>query len=412
MKICLYGINFSPERIGIGKYSGEIVDFLIGQGHQVRVITAPPYYPDWEIQPPYKAWKYHTEVLGASKIYRIPLWVPKNPTLFSRLLHLVSFSLLSIPALIKVAFWRADIIITVVPTNFGAPLSLLTGKLSGANSWLHIQDFEIDAMFELGMASKLNILKKVALKLESFLLKRFDIVSSISRMMTDIAIEKGVRQEQVKLLPNWVKLDSMQYDSGNEFRKQHNISDDTCLILYSGNLGNKQGLHFIPKVANILGHQNEKKILFVIVGEGTYKAELQLQVRELHLENILFLPLQPLSVLPNMLSTADIHLVLQRRGAADNVLPSKLTNILAVGGNALITAEKNTELGQLITHNPGIAELVPPEDFLAFSEKLKELIFIKKQNKPNSIALEYAKENLDAQTIWLNFEKNLRDTLD
>ncbi len=43
----------------------------------------------------------------------------------------------------------------------------------------------------------------------------------------------------------------------------------------------------------------------------------------------------------------DCHLVVQKRGAADAVLPSKLTNILAVGGNAVITAEAHTELGQL-----------------------------------------------------------------
>lgn len=45
MKILVYGINYSPELTGIGKYTGEMVEWLAAQGHEVRVITAPPYYP-------------------------------------------------------------------------------------------------------------------------------------------------------------------------------------------------------------------------------------------------------------------------------------------------------------------------------------------------------------------------------
>ena len=48
-KILLYGINFSPELTSIGKYTGELAAWLAARGHQVRVVTAPPYYPAWEV---------------------------------------------------------------------------------------------------------------------------------------------------------------------------------------------------------------------------------------------------------------------------------------------------------------------------------------------------------------------------
>ena len=54
MRILIYGINFSPELTGIGKYSGEMADWLSNRGHEVRVITAPPYYPEWSIRKEYK----------------------------------------------------------------------------------------------------------------------------------------------------------------------------------------------------------------------------------------------------------------------------------------------------------------------------------------------------------------------
>lgn len=74
-----------------------------------------------------------------------------------------------------------------------------------------------------------------------------------------------------------------------------------------------------------------------------------------------FFPLQSYDALPALLKMGDCHLVVQKRGAADAVLPSKLTNILAVGGNAVITAEAYTELGQLCETFPGIAVCVEPE---------------------------------------------------
>ncbi len=49
MKILVYGINYWPELTGIGKYTGEMVEWLAAQGHEVRVITAPPYYPQWQV---------------------------------------------------------------------------------------------------------------------------------------------------------------------------------------------------------------------------------------------------------------------------------------------------------------------------------------------------------------------------
>lgn len=58
MKILVYGINYSPELTGIGKYTGEMVEWLAAQGHEVRVITAPPYYPQWQVGENYSARRY------------------------------------------------------------------------------------------------------------------------------------------------------------------------------------------------------------------------------------------------------------------------------------------------------------------------------------------------------------------
>ena len=97
MKILIYGINYAPELTGIGKYSGEMAEWLAAAGHEVRVITAPPYYPEWEVQAPYRAGRYLREQRNGVTVLRAPLWVPRKVSGLKRLVHLASFALTSAP---------------------------------------------------------------------------------------------------------------------------------------------------------------------------------------------------------------------------------------------------------------------------------------------------------------------------
>ena len=49
MKILIYGLNFAPELTGIGRFSGDMAAWLAARGHEVWAVTAPPYYPAWQI---------------------------------------------------------------------------------------------------------------------------------------------------------------------------------------------------------------------------------------------------------------------------------------------------------------------------------------------------------------------------
>ena len=92
-------------------------------------------------------------------------------------------------------------------------------------------------------------------------------------------------------------------------------------------------------------------------------------------------------------------------------MPSKLTSILAVGGETLITAEKDTELGQLVLQHPGIAELVEPEDKNQFVAQLKQMVSeVDTDNRQfNKIARSYAVKHLEYENVLTNFERNLKN---
>ena len=196
MRIIINGINYFPELTGIGKYTGEMAEWLAASGHEVLVITAPPYYPQWKVFSGYTSFLYKSETINGVKVIRCPIWVPKKPSGLKRLIHLASFALSSMPIMLWKAFrLQPDIVFVVEPPFLCSPIAIIASKLGRARAWLHIQDFEIDAAFNLGML-KSNKLKTWVTAFETWLMKKFDVVSTISERMLERLKFKGVTAEK------------------------------------------------------------------------------------------------------------------------------------------------------------------------------------------------------------------------
>ncbi|MCI5117015.1 MAG: colanic acid biosynthesis glycosyltransferase WcaI, partial [Candidatus Electrothrix sp. LOE1_4_5] len=317
MKILVCGINYSPELVGIGKYTSEMVEWLAASGHECRVITAFPYYPMWFLFRGYSGLRYCKEEINRVTVYRCPLWIPKKLTTIKRIIHLLSFTISSCPVLcLQLFFWRPDLVICIAPSFLAAPSVVFFSKLAKVKSWLHFQDFEICAMFGTGMASNLKKIDNLAHTMQRVVTKRFDRISSISHTMCVSADRRCVNRKKVILFPNWVDTELITPNVDDiYFRKKWKISLTRKVILYSGNLGEKQGLENIINVASFLRQRHD--ILFVIVGDGACKKKLQQCATVKELINLRFYPLQPKRYLPSLLRMADIHLVIQKSGVSD-----------------------------------------------------------------------------------------------
>jgi colanic acid biosynthesis glycosyl transferase WcaI len=455
MKVLLYGINFSPELTGIGKYTGEMAAWLAARGHAVRVVTAPPYYPEWKLAKGYRNWwsvESHDVVSNASgtlAVYRCPLWVPMRPGGLTRLLHLVSFALSSLPVIWRHIFWRPDVVWVVEPALLCTPAAVTLAKLSGAKAWLHVQDFEVDAAFALGLLRAAYLQKTVA-GAERWLMRRFDVVSTISSRMRHRLLEKGVPLGRAVLTPNWVDVSATLKGDlrrhaqlgamacHHDFRAELGIVSDTVVALYSGNMGAKQGLELLADVASICRDWSPQgvrldqtlevppAILFVFCGDGVGRAEL---VRRCDgLSNVRFLNLQPVERLSALLAMADIHLLPQRADAADLVMPSKLAGMMASGRPVVATARAGTELASVIAGDVDGADagegtnakpktqcglVVEPGNARAFAQAVQLLA----KDAELRVHLghaghHYALAHMDRDAILLQFESRLMAVVD
>ena len=403
MRILILGLNFSPELTGIGKYTGEMAQYLAERNHSVQVITAPPYYPYWHVQAPYHAWHYQRETWNDIEVYRCPLWVPRKPSGLTRLLHLFSFLATSFPVVLGQGKWKPEIILTIAPSLFSAFPALTLSKMSGAKTWLHIQDFELDAALGLGLLQGGKRATEVARKMETNLLQRFDRVSTISNRMLERLWQKGVVKERTSLFPNWVDTDLIYpLRQPSRLRKEWEIGDEQVVVLYSGNLGRKQGLEILITVARSLVDAPE--ILFILCGDGAMREQLLEESRGL--PNIRFFPLQASPLLNELLNLADIHILPQSSDAADLVMPSKLSGMLASGKAVVATALKESELGMIVNK---VGSLVPPEQPESLSGVLRVLaVDIERRRALGTSGREWVVKHWSKTLLLNSFEEQLQ----
>jgi colanic acid biosynthesis glycosyl transferase WcaI len=256
-------------------------------------------------------------------------------------------------------------VFVVEPPFFCVAGALLTSRLSGAKAWLHIQDFEIDAGFDLGLLPSSNFIRSLVMPSERWLMDRFDCVSTISDRMIERLKIKGVYASKCVYFPNWVDTETIYPLQGsNPLREELAIAPDAVVALYSGTMAEKQGLEVLIAAAQLLA-ADHLNILFVLSGEGPAKKRLLESAKGL--PNLRFLDLQPVERLNALLNLSDIHLLPQLSNAADLVMPSKLKGIYASGRPVVATAHGGTQVAQVL-QRCGI--VVPPGDVTALANAI------------------------------------------
>ncbi len=368
MRILIYSYNYYPEPIGIAPLMTELAEGLVNRGHQVRVVTAMPNYPERQIYQEYRGKWYVNEYKNGVQIQRSYVWIRPQPNLLDRVLLDASFVFTSfVPALIG---WRPDVIISTSPSLPSCVPVALLGWLRACPVILNLQDILPEAAVHVGLLKNKLLIQLFAL-LEKFAYHTASKISVIADGFVENLRAKGVKADKIVQIPNWVDVNFIQPlpKENNPFRVAHNLNGK-FVVLYSGNIALTQGLESVVKAASMLRHIPD--IVFAIVGEAKGLQRLQQECLDCGADNVLLLPFQPRKYLSQMLSAADVGLVVQKKNVVSFNMPSKIQVLLA-SGRALVASVPDNGTAATAIRQSGGGVIVPPEDPQALAMAILDL---------------------------------------
>lgn len=368
MRILIYSYNYYPEPIGIAPLMTELAEGLVTRGHEVRVVTGMPNYPERQVYPDYRGKLYCTEERNGVIIQRSGVWIRPKPGLLTRMLLDGSFVASSIVQALR--GWQPDVILlTIPPLPVAVPASVL-GWFYSCPVVLNLQDILPDAAVHVGLLkNKLAI--RVFAALEKYAYRTAHSISVITDSFTENLLSKGVSAHKIRCIPNWVDTQFIcpLPKANNAFRQVHHL-ENKFVVMYSGNIALTQGLHTVIHAAVHLRHRSD--IVFVIVGEAKALDALSGLCMDYELENVRLLPFQPREQLPEMLAAADVGLVMQKQNVVAFNMPSKIQLLLASGRPIIASVPLMGTAAKAIRQSGG-GVVIEPEDPISLADAILDL---------------------------------------
>ncbi len=361
--------HFAPDTAPTGEVMTAITRALADRGHRLHVVTSTPWYRLHDVEPEWRGRRWSTESTEWGAVTRLHPFPTDKTNIPARALAFAGFTgLASVAAVTSRS--RPDVVLAMSP-----PLPLgLTGWLAAAVRGrpfvFNIQDVFPDAAIEVGAITSPRVIA-AASQLERWLYRRADAVTVLSEeLRSNVAAKLGDRRpDRVRVIPNFVDTERIRpQDRRTGYRREHGLGD-RCVVMYAGNVGMSQSLDLVVHAAERLRDRDD--VVFVVNGGGSALDDLER--RAAGLPNVRFVGLQPRERLPEVLASADVHVVPLRRGLARASVPSKLYSILAAGRPVLASVDAGSEVARTV-ESAGAGVAVPPEDPDAFTEALVALV--------------------------------------
>jgi colanic acid biosynthesis glycosyl transferase WcaI len=350
---------FWPELIGSAPFTSDIAAWLAEQGHRTTVLSGLPHYPGVEVFPDYRDGQCRHEIVGSVMVERLHSGPPRKSSTLARIANEAGFLWRGLGALARRRVARHPVVLVLCPSILCVALGIAARRRGGVCIAI-VHDIQSGLAERLGMGGgRLAALMRTA---ERLLLNRTDLVVVLSAEMKQQLQALGVTVP-IDVIPLWVDTDQIQPVASEPHA--------TIRVLYSGNLGRKQGLGQVVAMAQELATRRPD-IEIVLRGNGNQFQELAAEIAHRRLRNIQLAELQPNEGLATALAAGDIHLVPQNPDAAAFAVPSKVFNIMAVGRPFVATALPGSTLWHL-QQRSGAFLCVPPNEPWSFAEAVLKL---------------------------------------
>jgi colanic acid biosynthesis glycosyl transferase WcaI len=328
LKILIISQYFWPENFRINDFVPE----LIARGHEVQILTGKPNYPSGKTFPEYIQNPHSYLSYEGAKIHRVPIVSRGNHPirLFINYLSFVVMGSLIGPC--KLRNFQPDLIFVYEPSpiTVGLP-AILLGKLKNAPIVFWALDLWPETLEAVGGVKSKTILWSIE-KVVRFIYNNCSMVLGQSKSFIKSIQTHCDYPDRVHYFPSWAEeLPNFAENAPISFAPEIKRNDDIFNILFAGNIANAQDMPSILSAANIL--RDEKKIRWIIVGDGRRFEWLQSEVKRLKLEkNFLLLGRFPLERMPSFFAHAGALLVsLKKDPVFSMTIPAKLQTYLMTG---------------------------------------------------------------------------------
>lgn len=357
IKVLRLSAYFSPEHAASSYLGQNRNQAFSDAGFEMHIFTPTPTRGvSNEVREEYKRNRMEEELYnGAVKVHRFNLYSEgKNPVL-----RALRYCLLC-----SVLFWKgvmnkharsANVMfVGSTPPILGA-CSAMVKKINNVPFVYNLQDIFPDSLVGTGLAKKDGVLWKTGRVIENFTYKHADKIIVISEDFKRNIMAKGVPEEKIEVIYNWVEQDAVVdvRRSENKLFAKYNLDPTKFYVEYSGNVGLTQNMDMLLDVAEEflrcesmgieegLERLDCRDIHFVIVGEGAYKAEVEKRVKERNLTNVHLIPFQPYEDISHVFSLGDVGLVISKPGVGANSVPSKTWSIMSASRPVLANFDEN-----------------------------------------------------------------------
>ncbi|URT70588.1 glycosyltransferase family 4 protein [Cytobacillus firmus] len=352
---------FYPDLASTGQLMTELC-IALQNDFEITVIASQPGYAGEQTNKKNKI--FEIDYLENIKVVRINLPDVDKTSKISRIKYIFSYFVLATIALIKEK--KTDIIYTISqPPILGGLIGTLGKFIKRSKHVYNIQDFNPEQAEAVSYIDK-QLIFNIARAIDKLNCSYADHIILVGQDMSE-TLKFRFEDRNVpaySVINNWTNEDEIvPFDKTHKqisiFLDNHNLKDK-FVIMYSGNLGLYYDLENIIKVTKAF--KDLKDVMFLFVGEGAVKKEMQDYIQSENLSNVLFLPYQPKDFIKYSLNVADLHLVVNQKGIKGVSVPSKIYGVMAAGKPILGVLEQDSEAQLLIDKsNSGI--VVEPQDY-------------------------------------------------
>jgi putative colanic acid biosynthesis glycosyltransferase WcaI len=357
-RILLWSPNYAPEPTGIPPLVTDAAEWFVARGHVVDVVTAVPNYPERRIHPDYQGVLFRSETRNGVSVHRSWLRARPERSFADKTLYELTISTFALPNAIRFAR-RADVIVCVVPTLLAATYAAGLAHGFGKRLVLWVQDLVLSAAASVGIGACASRILSLARRLEQATVRTADAIVVCSPGFGEYLVNCGVDPHKIETIYNWADVDRIK-------PRAQEVNGGAVHFLYAGNIGYTQGFETLIDAARIGG----ERVSVEIVGAGNAADT----VRQLSadLSNITLRAPVPDWDYPNLLASADVQLVIQRRISAGANLPSKIATSMASGRPILASIDPDTPAAHLLRESEG-ALIVEPDSPISLAEGMQRL---------------------------------------